>query len=31
MGTALCRFGEWEYYNMDKCIEAAMELNETLS
>ncbi|MBB3054369.1 protoporphyrinogen/coproporphyrinogen oxidase [Mucilaginibacter gotjawali] len=27
----LGRFGEWEYYNMDKCIEAAMELNEKLS
>lgn len=24
----LGRFAEWEYYNMDKCIEAAMELNE---
>lgn len=24
----LGRFAEWEYYNMDKCIEAAMELKE---
>jgi hypothetical protein len=23
----LGRFAEWEYYNMDKCIEAAMELS----
>ena len=22
----LGRFAEWEYYNMDKCIEAAMKL-----
>ncbi len=27
----LGRFAEWEYYNMDKCIEAAMELNSKLS
>jgi protoporphyrinogen oxidase len=26
----LGRFAEWEYYNMDKCIEAAMELDKTL-
>lgn len=26
----LGRFAEWEYYNMDKCIEAAMDLNKTL-
>lgn len=26
----LGRFGEWEYYNMDKCIESAMELSEML-
>lgn len=26
----LGRFGEWEYYNMDKCIESAMELSERL-
>lgn len=25
----LGRFAEWEYYNMDKCIEAAMDLNES--
>jgi protoporphyrinogen oxidase len=25
----LGRFAEWEYYNMDKCIEAAMELKES--
>jgi len=25
----LGRFAEWEYYNMDKCIEAAMELYST--
>lgn len=24
----LGRFAEWEYYNMDKCIESAMELKE---
>lgn len=24
----LGRFAEWEYYNMDKCIEAAMELKK---
>ncbi len=24
----LGRFAEWEYYNMDKCIEAAMELEK---
>lgn len=24
----LGRFAEWEYYNMDKCIEAAMQLKE---
>lgn len=24
----LGRFAEWEYYNMDKCIEAAMTLNK---
>ncbi len=27
----LGRFAEWEYYNMDKCIEAAMQLNKNLS
>jgi protoporphyrinogen oxidase len=27
----LGRFAEWEYYNMDKCIEAAMGLNSYLS
>lgn len=27
----LGRFAEWEYYNMDKCIEAAMELTTHLS
>ena len=27
----LGRFAEWEYYNMDKCIEAAMELKTRLS
>lgn len=27
----LGRFAEWEYYNMDKCIEAAMELKTHLS
>ncbi len=27
----LGRFAEWEYYNMDKCIESAMELNNVLS
>lgn len=27
----LGRFGEWEYYNMDKCIESAMELSQALS
>lgn len=26
----LGRFAEWEYYNMDKCIEAAMNLAEKL-
>ncbi|TDH20820.1 UDP-galactopyranose mutase [Segetibacter sp. 3557_3] len=26
----LGRFAEWEYYNMDKCIESAMELNKTI-
>lgn len=26
----LGRFAEWEYYNMDKCIEAAMKLAEKL-
>ena len=26
----LGRFAEWEYYNMDKCIESAMELNSQL-
>lgn len=26
----LGRFAEWEYYNMDKCIEAAMELKKEL-
>lgn len=26
----LGRFAEWEYYNMDKCIEAAMELDKAL-
>ncbi len=26
----LGRFAEWEYYNMDKCIEGAMELCEEL-
>jgi len=26
----LGRFAEWEYYNMDKCIEAAMELDKVL-
>ena len=26
----LGRFGEWEYYNMDKAIEAAMELSEKI-
>ena len=26
----LGRFAEWEYYNMDKCIESAMELNTEL-
>lgn len=25
----LGRFAEWEYYNMDKCIEAAMELKKS--
>ena len=25
----LGRFAEWEYYNMDKCIESAMELKKT--
>ena len=27
----LGRFAEWEYYNMDKCIEGAMELNKKLA
>ena len=27
----LGRFSEWEYYNMDKCIEGAMELASSLS
>ncbi len=27
----LGRFAEWEYYNMDKCIEAAMELSKRLN
>lgn len=27
----LGRFAEWEYYNMDKCIESAMELNDLLN
>ena len=26
----LGRFAQWEYYNMDKCIESAMELSEKL-
>jgi protoporphyrinogen oxidase len=26
----LGRFAEWEYYNMDKCIEGAMELSQHL-
>jgi protoporphyrinogen oxidase len=26
----LGRFAEWEYYNMDKCIESALELGSTL-
>lgn len=26
----LGRFAEWEYYNMDKCIEAAMELTKNI-
>ncbi|MES2330188.1 MAG: FAD-dependent oxidoreductase [Bacteroidota bacterium] len=26
----LGRFSEWEYHNMDKCIESAMELHATL-
>lgn len=26
----LGRFAEWEYHNMDKCIEGAMELNKEL-
>lgn len=26
----LGRFGEWEYYNMDKCIESAMDLSSKL-
>jgi len=26
----LGRFAEWEYYNMDKCIESAMALNEAI-
>ena len=24
------RFGEWTYYNMDKCIESAMVLSEKI-
>ena len=27
----LGRFAEWEYYNMDKAIEAAFELRDRLS
>ncbi|TWJ04617.1 protoporphyrinogen oxidase [Mucilaginibacter frigoritolerans] len=27
----LGRFAEWEYYNMDKCIESAMQLNALLT
>lgn len=27
----LGRFAEWEYYNMDKAIESAMELNLKLA
>jgi UDP-galactopyranose mutase len=27
----LGRFAEWEYYNMDKAIEAAMALDEEIS
>lgn len=27
----LGRFAEWEYYNMDKCIEAAMQLDKELA
>ncbi len=27
----LGRFAEWEYYNMDKCIEAAMDLSNQLN
>jgi protoporphyrinogen oxidase len=27
----LGRFAEWEYHNMDKCVEGAMVLNETIS
>ncbi|MEP2770526.1 MAG: NAD(P)-binding protein [Fulvivirga sp.] len=26
----LGRFAEWQYYNMDKCIEASLELNKKL-
>ena len=26
----LGRFGEWTYYNMDKCIESAMKLTEII-
>jgi UDP-galactopyranose mutase len=26
----LGRFAEWEYYNMDKCIESAMALADSL-
>lgn len=26
----LGRFAEWKYYNMDQCIESAMELSDTL-
>jgi UDP-galactopyranose mutase len=26
----LGRFAEWEYYNMDKCIESAMELDKRI-
>jgi UDP-galactopyranose mutase len=26
----LGRFAEWEYYNMDKCIESAMKIRDEL-
>lgn len=26
----LGRFAEWEYYNMDKCVESAMEVNHSV-